>query len=155
MKTSGTHLICELSGCDPVKLASTTGIEQEMLAAAAAAHVLVLHGYVHQFAPTGVSGLLCLAESHLSIHTWPETGYAAVDIYTCGDSATPRKAVAHLAAALGAAHQHITEIARGERDASGHFVSAPAQPQPVAPDEPPATPGKPAPRKRFKPQPVD
>src|SRR5579864_3764135 len=61
----------------------------------------------------GVSGVVVISESHLSVHTWPEVGYVALDIYTCGDKARPEAAVQHALKAFGAANMHITEVTRG------------------------------------------
>ena len=69
----------------------------------------------HRYAPQGVSGVLLVAESHLSIHTWPEAGYAAVDIYTCG-ALDPRAGYDVLLAALGASDGRLQEIVRGLPD---------------------------------------
>jgi S-adenosylmethionine decarboxylase len=76
MNTQGVHLICELSGCSNAALSDVAAVRAAMEAAAARANVAVLDGYFHTFAPSGVTGLLCLSESHFSIHTWPESGYA-------------------------------------------------------------------------------
>lgn len=126
MKTIGSHLLCELTGCQRSHLTSVAFVEREIRAAAAKANATVLNGYFHQFSPEGVSGLLCLAESHISIHTWPETGYAAIDIYTCGDSAMPRKAIEHLIEVFEAKNDHVVEITRGVHDDGGRYVSVPA-----------------------------
>src|ERR1700712_51388 len=106
MKTIGKHLLCEMSGCNAVAIANLDAVKHALYAAAEAANATSLNGYFHQFSPTGVSGILCLAESHISIHTWPETGYAAVDIFTCGDKAMPHNAIEYLAGALEAEQHH-------------------------------------------------
>ena len=67
----------------------------------------------HRFQPQGVSGVVVLAESHISIHTWPELGYAAMDFYTCGDHTDPWLACEHAARVLGAASMLTTEVKRG------------------------------------------
>lgn len=75
----------------------------------------------HLFTPSGVSVLLFLAESHLSIHTWPENGYAAVDIYTCGSATSPRRAIESLSTHLRAGGIHVREFLRGQTgDWSGY-----------------------------------
>ena len=77
------------------------------------------HGYreaFHQFNPHGVSGVVIITESHLFIHTWPEHGYAAADIFTCGDSVQPEKAAQILVRKLGAKNHSIVEIQRGILD---------------------------------------
>ena len=140
MKTIGTHLLCELTGCPREHLTSVAFVELEIRAAAAAAKATVLNGYFHQFSPEGVSGLLCLAESHISIHTWPETGYAAVDIYTCGDDAMPRKAIEHLIKAFEAKNDYVVEVTRGVHDDGGRYVSVPSTRAQVESAEVSATP---------------
>src|SRR5947209_9027847 len=110
MKTLGTHLLCELTGCSRAALSSVESIKKDLYAAAAVAKATVLNGYFHQFSPTGVSGLLCLAESHVSIHTWPESNYAAVDIYTCGEHTKPHLAIQMLAATLEATQVQVREV---------------------------------------------
>jgi len=85
-------------------------------AAASEAGATVLGESFHQFEPHGVSGVVIIAESHLFIHTWPECGYAAVDIFTCGDSVQPEKAVQILISKLGAKNHSILEIQRGILD---------------------------------------
>lgn len=84
-----------------------------MRAGAEAARATILGEHFHKFSPAGVSGMLFLAESHLSLHTWPECGYAAMDIYTCGQHAAPHNAIRVLAEALEAQHVEIVEMQRG------------------------------------------
>lgn len=68
----------------------------------------------HQFAPQGVTGVIAIAESHLCIHTWPEFGYAAVDIFTCGTAFDPTEAANLIVAALESTDPEITEVIRGQ-----------------------------------------
>lgn len=126
MKTIGTHLLCELTGCPRASLNNIEFVEQQLRAAAVAAKATVLNGYFHKFSPEGVSGVLCLAESHISIHTWPEAGYAAVDIFTCGDLAMPRLAIDHMIAAFKAEKNFVVEMTRGVHDDGGRYVSVPS-----------------------------
>jgi S-adenosylmethionine decarboxylase len=122
MTTVGIHLFCELGGCDLAALNDVAVVKQAIYDAAAAAKVTVLNGYFHRFAPSGVSGIVAIAESHISVHTWPEAGYAAVDIYTCGDHAMPYNAVPVLAAALSAQTVKATEAKRGVPAGDGSFT---------------------------------
>jgi S-adenosylmethionine decarboxylase proenzyme len=85
VEARGTHIICELSGCSPDLLSDVDGVRTVMERAALEANAEILKVAFHRFQPQGVSGVVVIAESHLSIHTWPESGYAAVDFYTCGD----------------------------------------------------------------------
>jgi S-adenosylmethionine decarboxylase len=84
-KPVGRHLIADLQTCDAAALADPQLILQAMLAAAEAGQATVLQQHFHHFgAGQGVTGMLLLMESHISIHTWPEHGYAAVDLFMCG-----------------------------------------------------------------------
>lgn len=112
LKTIGRHLIAEFYGCNPKTLDDTERIRAEMLDAANAVGATVVGEVFHRFSPQGVSGSVVIAESHLSIHTWPETGYVAVDIYTCG-GLDPRPGFRHLGRMLGARSCRVQEIVRG------------------------------------------
>jgi S-adenosylmethionine decarboxylase len=79
----GTHILCELHDCDETILDNADVIEEIMLSAAEKCGSTILKQSFHKFSPQGVSGILLIQESHLSIHTWPEFGYAAVDMFTC------------------------------------------------------------------------
>lgn len=122
MKALGKHIVCELSGCDPETLANVDGIHAMMVAAARAAKATVMESAFHRFDPQGVSGTVILAESHLSIHTWPEKGYAAMDFYTCGDHTDPWLACEHAAAVLNAKSILTTEFKRGIEKSDGEFT---------------------------------
>lgn len=109
----GRHLLAELYGCEATLLASEARIAEVMLAAARACGATVVESVFHHFSPLGVSGVVIIAESHLTIHTWPEHGYAAVDVFTCGVTIDPLEAVDLLQRELGAGHSSITELNRG------------------------------------------
>lgn len=111
--TSGAHLLVEYLGCTPALLDDAVGLERSLREAAEAIGARVVTAAFHRFAPHGVTGFLLLEESHLSIHTWPERGYAAVDLYSCG-STFPGRAIPLLEAALGAARVTQLRVARGE-----------------------------------------
>ena len=85
MDMVGKHCILELYDCDPSKLDDEVFLRSAITQAAERAGATLLNLITHQFQPQGVTGLALLAESHISIHTWPEAGYAAVDVFTCGD----------------------------------------------------------------------
>ena len=88
---AGRHLILDLWGCQ--QLDNLSFIEQTLRDATDSAGATLLHLHLHHFTPNGgVSGVAVLAESHISIHTWPERGYAALDIFMCGNT-QPEKAV--------------------------------------------------------------
>ncbi len=122
MKALGTHIVCELSGCNSGALSDVEGVRSLMVSAAKEANAEVLEVAFHRFHPQGVSGVVVIAESHLSIHTWPETGYAAMDFYTCGDHTNPWAACAYAAKMLGATSMLTTEVRRGIESANGQFT---------------------------------
>jgi S-adenosylmethionine decarboxylase proenzyme len=113
MKRLGTHLLVEMVECDRIKLNDVDFIKDAMLQAANAAGATTLNSYFHQFSPQGVSGAVIVAESHLTIHSWPELGYAAIDIFTCGDTCKPWKAVAYLRTALEGIAVEVKNCPRG------------------------------------------
>jgi spermidine synthase len=81
----GNHILVEFMNCDPNIMNDVAGIERDMVAAAQKAGATVINSTFHHFSPWGVSGVVVIQESHLAIHTWPEYGYAAVDLFTCGE----------------------------------------------------------------------
>lgn len=113
MDTRSTHLLVELWDANRAKLDSVTEARKILHEAARRARVTVLHSAFHRFNPVGVSGVVVIAESHITIHTWPEAGYAAADIFTCGDEAMPDLAAQHLAQGLEARRVEITRVTRG------------------------------------------
>ena len=85
MTALGQHILLELYDCPPDLLARPATSERILTAAATAMAATIIEARFHAFNPHGVSGVIVIAESHLTIHTWPEHGYAAVDIFSCGD----------------------------------------------------------------------
>ena len=85
MKSLGYHLILELEGCPSAVLDDEASVSRLMTDAVAASGATMIQPFFHRFSPHGVSGVVIISESHFSIHTWPEYGYAAIDIFTCGD----------------------------------------------------------------------
>jgi len=112
----GKHLLLELKDCDKEVLNDIGFLKGALLAAATECGATVLGESFHQFKPQGISGVMVIAESHLFIHTWPEYGYAAADIFTCGNSVQPVKAAQILIRKLGAKNHSIIEIQRGILD---------------------------------------
>ena len=109
----GIHLLADLYGIESGWLTDCARLEELMYRAATSAGATVLNRHFHAFgAGQGVTGVMLLAESHLSVHTWPETGYAAFDIFMCG-AARPQLALETLLRALLPAHQDVREISRG------------------------------------------
>lgn len=122
MEARGTHIISELSGCDAGILSDVDRVRSIMEAAAREANAEVLKVAFHRFQPHGVSGVVVIAESHLSIHTWPESGYAAVDFYTCGAHTDPWRACEFAARRLGATTMLTTEVRRGIAGRNGQYT---------------------------------
>jgi S-adenosylmethionine decarboxylase len=109
----GRHLLIELQDCDREALNDLGFLRDTMVSAAVDCGATVLGESFHRFSPQGVSGVVVIAESHLSIHTWPEYGYAAADIFTCGTTVEPARAAGVLIEKLGARNHSLKEIQRG------------------------------------------
>jgi len=109
---AGTHLIIDLWGAE--RLDELEHVRATLIEAVEVAGATLLHIHLHHFTPNGgVSGVAVLAESHISIHTWPERGYAALDIFMCGD-AEPLKAIPVLERAFKPTSVKCDELLRGE-----------------------------------------
>ena len=113
MNAVGRHLLLELKQCDKGVLDDLSFLREVLLAAAKAAGATVIGEAFHQFNPHGVSGVVLIAESHLTIHTWPEYRYAAVDFFSCGSSVVPEKAAEMLIEKLGSKDYSSMMIPRG------------------------------------------
>ena len=109
----GNHLLVELYECDSEKLNDLGKLEMVLEEAVRISGATALKTSFHQFAPQGVSGVIIIAESHFTIHTWPEYGYAAADIFTCGTTVKPEKAADLLIRNLKAGNHSVTEMQRG------------------------------------------
>ena len=125
----GKHCILELYDCDRSRLDDQAFLRDAITAAAHRAGATLLHLITHRFEPQGVTGLALLAESHISIHTWPESGYAAVDVFTCGDHTMPEKACQALCRELEAGHHKLTSF---RREAPGTVGEGERQPMVAA-----------------------
>ena len=110
VRCAGVHLIVDLHGAE--RLDDIEHIEATLRRCVEAARATLLHIHVHHFQPNGVSGVAVLAESHISIHTWPDAGYAALDVFMCG-SADPDACVPVLRQAFGAKRVAVNELLRG------------------------------------------
>ena len=108
----GKNCILELYECDPSRLDDEAFLRTSITTAAKSAGATLLNLITHHFEPQGVTGLALLAESHISIHTWPESGYAAVDVFTCGDHTMPEQACAVLSEALQSKRQALRSFLR-------------------------------------------
>ncbi len=113
MHALGTHLLVELRECSHEILKDLNAVKEAMVTAAKQARATVIDVSFHEFSPFGVSGVVVIAESHLTIHTWPEYGYAAVDIFTCGDIIRPEAAVQYLVERFKSRNTSIVEMKRG------------------------------------------
>ncbi len=113
MNALGTQILLELKDCNRDLLNDLPHIRDSLLQAARKTGATVIGQSFHQFSPQGVTGVIAIAESHLCIHTWPEYGYAAVDIFTCGEGFKPLDAVALVVDSLECADHSVTEIQRG------------------------------------------
>ena len=113
MDVLGCHLLLELKDCNPALLNDLSYIRWAMIETAQDVGATIVGESFHEFSPQGVTGILAIAESHISIHPWPEYGYAAADIFSCGTSFRPREAATKLAEAVESRDTEITEIHRG------------------------------------------
>ena len=109
----GKHLILDLKQCDKALLNDIDYVKECMLEAARTIGATIVDETFHKFKPLGVTGVVAIAESHLTIHTWPEYSYAAVDIFSCSETFKPQKAAAFLKDRFGAIEWSTTELARG------------------------------------------
>jgi S-adenosylmethionine decarboxylase len=112
VRCAGVHLIIDLHGAK--RLNDIEHIEATLRRCVEAASATLLHIHLHHFQPSGVSGVAVLAESHISIHTWPEAGYAALDVFMCG-SADPDKCIPVLREAFSAKRVGVNELLRGQK----------------------------------------
>lgn len=123
----GRHILVEYYNCDMEILKCHETIEKMMIEAAQKANATVVQSVFHLFNPWGVSGAVVIQESHLTIHTWPEFGYAAVDLFTCGDSVNPWVAFDYLNDQLKAERSESMEVTRGMVDKIKAYSPVPLQ----------------------------
>ena len=112
----GRHILVEYYNCDKELLKNHELIEKHMKQAALAAKATIVTSCFHKFNPWGVSGAVIIQESHLTIHTWPEYGYASVDLFTSGNTINPWDGFKYLEEALKAEISESTEVSRGVVD---------------------------------------
>ncbi|MEF9426431.1 MAG: adenosylmethionine decarboxylase [Candidatus Mariimomonas ferrooxydans] len=113
MYALGAHLLIELKECNAKTLSNLKEVKAVLISAAEAAEATIVKVAFHKFSPFGISGMVIIAESHLSIHTWPEYKYAAIDIFTCGNIIKPEKAVAFLIEKFQSKNPSVVELKRG------------------------------------------
>lgn len=109
---TGTHVIVDLYGA--VNIDNEEIVREAIAEIVRATGATLLHQYFHRFEPQGITGMACLAESHISVHTWPESGFAAFDIYMCG-TARPERAIPILKTYFQPEHVETRSIQRGNR----------------------------------------
>lgn len=110
----GRHVIAELWECNEKMLNDTELMERTFVDAALKAGAEIREVTFHKFAPQGVSGVVLISESHLTVHSFPEHGYASIDVYTCGDKIDPNVAADYIAAALNCKSYEKIELPRGK-----------------------------------------
>ena len=113
MPTIGSHCILEMYDCPSDILDDRDAILAAIREAAKAAQATLLQEIAHRFEPHGVTAMGLLAESHVSVHTWPEFGYAAADVFTCGEHTVPERACEVLARQLGSTRYELRRFPRG------------------------------------------
>ncbi|MDD3150209.1 MAG: adenosylmethionine decarboxylase [Candidatus Gastranaerophilales bacterium] len=109
----GRHILAEFFECNSNILNNIELIEKHMVDAANECGATIVEKCFHMFNPHGVSGVVIIAESHFAIHTWPELGYAAVDLFTCGESCDPKIAHDFLKRVFNAQKTSYSELKRG------------------------------------------
>jgi S-adenosylmethionine decarboxylase len=108
----GFHCILELYDCSKALLNDADFVRQSLRDAATQAKATLLNEVLHQFEPQGITALALLSESHISIHTWPEVGYAALDVFTCGHHTDPEEACKHMVKAFKAERHILKKLRR-------------------------------------------
>lgn len=115
---SGKHVLAEFDGIDANLLDDAEFLRSILATTLKAAGATVCDVITHRFEPQGVTVLAMLAESHASVHTYPEIGAVFVDVFTCGDRADPEDAVRRLAGALGTESMSMSTVRRGRQPAN-------------------------------------
>lgn len=113
MYALGTHLLVELRECNPDIIKNLAKVRNALVSAAKEAKATIVNVSFHEFNPFGISGVVVIAESHLTIHTWPEYAYAAIDIFTCGEIIKPEVAASYLIEQFECKNPSIVEMKRG------------------------------------------
>lgn len=116
MKSLGKHLIVELYGCSSELLNDLVQVEKILIEAVELSKATIVQPVFHHFSPHGISGVVVIAESHFTIHTWPEYGYCALDIFTCGDQIDPDESLQFMKDKFQAKNMSVMEIKRGTLD---------------------------------------
>src|SRR5256712_13860050 len=109
----GRHLLLEMFDCDPDAINNLEAVKGALVEAAKRAQATIVDVVFHEFNPFGINAAVVIAESHLAIHTWPEYRYAAVDIFSCGETLQPEVAANYLVEQFAAERTSIVEMQRG------------------------------------------
>lgn len=109
----GYHLLIDLYKCDSGLIGDVAYVEKILVKAAKKARATIVNSMFHTFNPHGVSGVVVIAESHISVHTWPEYNFVSLDIYTCGNKVEPWKAFDVLREGFKAGYHTSSELRRG------------------------------------------
>jgi S-adenosylmethionine decarboxylase len=113
LESLGTHLLLDLRECDSTRLDDLEFIQTTLVESARLANATIVGHTFHKFSPQGVTGVVAIAESHICIHTWPEYNYAAVDIFTCGETVDPQFIATYITERLGSNNPDIRQLSRG------------------------------------------
>lgn len=113
MEALGRQILVEYYDCDQSKINDVSFVEASLIQAAKESKATLISHNFHKFSPYGVSGVVVIAESHIAIHTWPEYNYAAVDIFTCGDTIDPWIIQEHLKDQFQSKNVSSMEMKRG------------------------------------------
>jgi len=111
----GQQIVLDLYECEAERFDDIEWVQKTLVEAAERARATIVDLIFHKFSPWGISGVVVIAESHIAIHTWPETRYAAVDVFTCGPVLDLERAAAHLVDAFRCKQPHLRWIERGEK----------------------------------------
>lgn len=113
MEALGRQILVEFYDCDSDKINDVEFIESSFLSAVRTSKATIISHNFHKFSPHGISGVVVIAESHVTIHSWPEYNYAAVDIFTCGDTIDPWVIQENLKKAFNSQNTSSMEMKRG------------------------------------------
>ena len=113
IRVQGGHYILDFFGCNQEQLNSIKFWQENLTKSANAAGMEILHHHFHEFTPQGITGFLLLSTSHISMHTWPEFGYVACDVFSCSDDKDTQKAVDYLKKAISHKTCEVEYVDRG------------------------------------------
>lgn len=125
VQSLGNHLIVELYECEPAVIDDQKFVEEKLIEATNIAGATMVESVIHTFNPHGISGVIVIEESHFSVHTWPEYGYCALDIFTCGDEIDYYSALHYLKKEFKAKNLSVTELKRGMLDLPVKLIHKP------------------------------